>query len=452
MSENAMLDTPAQAVAELTPGTAHGAVEIAAQSALSAAASAASAGAAAGAASAAAAVGTGEGETVTEAQALEAIFEARTTGNNKEADRLTALLEAARKAPAAFSSPGEFATGVGAGEAMGFSDGEAIPGLLAETESALGRSGAAAGAGAELAEVPEPNRLRITHLSEADKSDQIAIHALTKKGMPLAEAVQRILGPLGGAGAGVQSSASQAGAVSGQHAASHGAQQQQQQSAQEHFGRESGNTGGPGESVAGLEAMVMNLERQIDEIADSSGLYGADAARLTKQLSRANARLEAARIEAAIAERESARENGAFESQRAANEAAVVQQYPALSDPNSALFQLWYDLSLAAHSPAHPDHGKAQSVDGPAYFATKAAKILGARPGAARPAIPAVPAPLASQSRPATRPAAGNKGSAPLPPAKTAADLAREAEAAFESATTGRLETHRRAIGGILTR
>ena len=42
--------------------------------------------------------------------------------------------------------------------------------------------------------------------------------------------------------------------------------------------------------------------------------------------------------------------------------------------------------------------------------------------------------------------------STPPPPAKTSADLARESEAAFEAASTGRFETARRQIGGIITR
>jgi hypothetical protein len=387
MPDPATLKTPAQAVVEPTSVTAPAAVESVTPTPEPA------------------------GETVTEAQALEAIFEARTTGNNKEADRLTKLLESARNAPVK-AEPAEVVEPPAA---------EVTPPVEPAPATEPPAGTAPAGDDHE----KEPNRLRITHLSDADKSDQIAIHALTKKGVPLAEAVQRILGPLPSA--------------------------QPTPAATETPGSEQTQPA-PDTSITDLESAVTQLEQQLDELSSSEGgLQGPDAARITKELSRANANLAAAKIAASFAEREAARENSAFEAQQQANDEATRKQYPALNDENSPLFQLWYELSVAAHSPSHPDHAKAQSVDSPAYFAAKAAKILGLA-SASKPAAPVVPAPPAAQPPPATRPAAANKGSAPPPPAKTVADVAREAEAAFDAATTGRLDVARRSIGGLIIR
>jgi len=337
--------------------------------------------------------------------------------------------------------------------------------------ASLDADGAAAAADAESISTPgseppaggrspeeerEPNRLRITHLSDADKSDQIAIHALTKKGVPLAEAVQRILGPLPNA-LNAQGMTQGQGGPNNAQGAQGGRMALEIPGMNSMPSTQSASAGAQGTSIAALEAEVAELERQLDATTRGGGsLYGAEAARVTKELSRMNARLEAARFAAAVSEREQAREQarelGAFEAQRDANDAAARKQFPALNHENSPLFQLWYELSVAAHSPTHPDHAKAQSVDGPMHFAAKAARMLGAQGAAVRGGGPAMPAYPAAQPPPAIRPAAANKGSAPPPPARTAADIAREAEAAFEAATTGNFRAYRRPIGSIITR
>ncbi|TCO87800.1 hypothetical protein EV701_12099 [Chthoniobacter flavus] len=392
---------------------------------------------------------------------MEAIFEARTTGNNKEADRLTALLEAARQAPASASASADSAAAASLD-----ADGAAAAAAAAVDPESISTPGSEPPAGGRAPEEErEPNRLRITHLTDADKSDQIAIHALTKKGVPLAEAVQRILGPLPNALGGQGLSNSQGGPNNAQ-GLPNGQSAQGGRMALEIPGMnfvqgaasaQSTPSGAQGTSIAALEAEVAELERQLDATTRGGGsLYGSEAARVTKELSRMNARLEAARFAAAVSEREHAREQarelGAFEAQRDANDAAARKQFPALNHENSPLFQLWYELSVAAHSPTHPDHAKAQSVDGPMHFAAKAARMLGAQGAAGRGGGPAMPAVPAAQPPPAIRPAAANKGSAPPPPARTAADIAREAEAAFEAATTGNFRAYRRPIGSIITR
>lgn len=199
-------------------------------------------------------------------------------------------------------------------------------------------------------------------------------------------------------------------------------------------------------TIADMEANVMDLEAKLDDANPLDPEYKS----ITKQLSRANADLSAARIAIPIAERESAREDAVFATQRETADASARQQYPALNDPNSAMFQLWYEYSLAAHNPGHVDHAKAQDINAPLYFAQKAAKTLGLVKPVAK--APVIPAPPAAQLPPATRPAAATKGSTPPPPAKTSADNARDAEAEFEAATTGRMPAVRPRVGGVIIR
>ncbi|EDY16920.1 hypothetical protein CfE428DRAFT_5549 [Chthoniobacter flavus Ellin428] len=234
---------------------------------------------------------------------MEAIFEARTTGNNKEADRLTALLEAARQAPASASASADSAAAASLD-----ADGAAAAAAAAVDPESISTPGSEPPAGGRAPEEErEPNRLRITHLTDADKSDQIAIHALTKKGVPLAEAVQRILGPLPNALGGQGLSNSQGGPNNAQ-GLPNGQSAQGGRMALEIPGMnfvqgaasaQSTPSGAQGTSIAALEAEVAELERQLDATTRGGGsLYGSEAARVTKELSRMNARLEAARFAA----------------------------------------------------------------------------------------------------------------------------------------------------------
>lgn len=336
----------------------------------------------------------------TAGEIMEALFEARTIGDGKEASRLTELLDKAQQAPA-IAEPVEPVEAVTP---------EPEPTLEPTPEPAESITPPV-----DPEEGKEPNRLRITHLSEADKSDQIAIHALTKKGMPLAEAYQRILGPM---------PTTAAAPVEPEPASP---------------------------TLQDLESTVTNLEAQIDQIAAEGVLFGPEQAKLTKELSRANAKLEAAKTASAFTERENARETSSFEAERSKVDSEVRKEFPAVNDESTELFQLYRDLALAAHSPNHPDHAKAQSVDAPRFFITKAAKILGTKPTGTKAPATAVPPVPAAQPPPATRPAAATKGSAPPPPAKTSADKRQDAEAEFEAASTGRAGGSRR-IGGTIIR
>lgn len=351
---------------------------------------------------------------------LDAATDARLEGNEKEADRLDALLQSRTSDPAQAEEPTDLAA--------------ANEDTTEEDEEA----------GDEAPEVPTgdqppapdgklPDRIRINHLSEEDKAAQNAINALTRGGMTLKEATARVLG------------------------AAQAEPEPEPEAEPEALAPETEP------EVAELEQKVADLKARLRAEGASEGLYNETIADLTAELSEANAELSATRREVrqrsqqeASQEQQAQREAAAFEAQRNAVFTDTVKKFPTMGDKQSEHWQLASDLALAAQNPQHRDHAKSLSVEAPEYFATKAAKVLGIQPATGTAPAKARPTPPASPTAqpPATRPASGTRGSAPPAAQKSAAERAAQLEAETDAILEGRASSPRRSMlrGGVFVR
>jgi hypothetical protein len=184
-------------------------------------------------------------------------------------------------------------------------------------------------------------------------------------------------------------------------------------------------------TVAELESTVQDLERQIDEAASGEGLYGPDAARLTKELSRANAALAVARSEAVMAEREQATYVASLTAQRNTVLKNTIEDYPDMAKRDSVQFRLAAQLSREAADPSHPNHEQSLSVEAPNFFAVEAARLLNLKPKNSAPASkPSTPANEATPpaSAPKPGPVSGSRQTLPPSPEQSAADRVKAGE------------------------
>lgn len=253
-----------------------------------------------------------------------------------------------------------------------------VPVVEKSPEEIAAEATAAEEAKAAAEEVKEPNRVRINHLSEPDKAAQLAINALTKGGMSLLEATQRVLG----VGKSEPAPEPELEPVI------------------------------PPEITA-LETEIAALEAKMDEAGAGEGLLNKDFTDLTKQLSKANAKLEAARSRhESAAETQAVVSDATFEQQRHGVLVATAKDFPQMTDKTSEQWKLARKLAKAASDPLDEDYQKSLSLDAPRYFAEQAAKLLGIKPKtAAAPSAPQPPTP----STPSTQPPKPS----PVPGSKT---------------------------------
>lgn len=253
-----------------------------------------------------------------------------------------------------------------------------VPVVEKSPEEIAAEATAAEEAKAAAEEAKEPNRVRINHLSEPDKAAQLAINALTKGGMSLLEATQRVLG----VGKSEPAPEPELEPVI------------------------------PPEITA-LETEIAALEAKMDEAGAGEGLLNKDFTDLTKQLSKANAKLEAARSRhESAAETQAVVSDATFEQQRHGVLVATAKDFPQMTDKTSEQWKLARKLAKAASDPLDEDYQKSLSLDAPRYFAEQAAKLLGIKPKtAAAPSAPQPPTP----STPSTQPPKPS----PVPGSKT---------------------------------
>lgn len=285
-------------------------------------------------------------------------------------------------------------------EATATTTDEATGDLPSQTPEEIAAAKAAEDEAKALDEAKISNRPRLTHLSEPDKAKANAIILLTRSGLSLAEATQRVLG--------TQTSTETATEV--ESAPSQTAQ---------------------------LEAEVAGLETKLDEAGAAEGLYNSDIANLTKQLSRANAKLEARRM---VLDQPSVKEvvdDAQFVSERQKVIASTVNDYPAMKDRTSALWRLSSQIAREMQDKTSPEYKERQEVHDPRIAVERAAKLLAIKPvGALVTAVVQQPTTQTVAAKPG--PAPGSRQSAPPPPAKTAAEIAAISEARTLAITEGR--------------
>lgn len=196
-------------------------------------------------------------------------------------------------------------------------------------------------------------------------------------------------------------------------------------------------------AITALEAEVTEIERLMDEAGASEGLFTPEVAKLTKELSRANSKLEATRQAAktiadvrVIQETERAQMNEAQIKQAwETSKADVAKAYPQMQDANSPMQLVANGLALKMQDPAHPDHAELFKPTAPKFVADKAAEMLKiAVASAAKPET--APAKTAA---PVARPAPGSRASSVPAPTQTAEQLI---AAAREKATRSIIGGH----------
>lgn len=167
--------------------------------------------------------------------------------------------------------------------------------------------------------------------------------------------------------------------------------------------------------ITSLETEVARLEGLMDEAGNGEGLLNKEFTDLTKQLSKANANLAAARSRyESAAETHAVVDQASIEKQRSDVLKATAREYPQMTDKNSEQWKLARDLAKAASDPSHPDYETCCSEDAPRFFAVKAAKLLQIKPATAVPVAPQPPtASTPSTQPPKPGPAPGSRTTAP---------------------------------------
>lgn len=170
--------------------------------------------------------------------------------------------------------------------------------------------------------------------------------------------------------------------------------------------------------IAELEQEVTRLEAELDTAGANEGVFDKNVSELTKQLSRANARLEAKR-ESHLNQTSVKGEvdDAMFEQQREGVLSATARDYPQMRDKTSEQWALAKDLATAAaNDKTHPDYKHVVGLEAPRYFAEKAARFLGIKTATAAPSTPSQPpASPASSGPPKPGPAPGSRQTAPQP-------------------------------------
>ncbi len=253
------------------------------------------------------------------------------------------------------------------------------------------------------------DRQRIAHLSEEDKLASAAINLLTRKGLSLAEATQRVLGDINPPAAPAAQPAAPAPA--------------------------------PGEDLPALLARQTELETVLENAAKGENLFDADINAASNELRKITARIVKAEMAKEMAElRESVKaqkqtetdaRQTVFEAARDKAWQETRNQYTELSDSESPLYLMTKAIAdMARTDPEHPLHVHARTAGFVKHCAAKAAARLGVTPASkAAPASNGKTAPPAAPAAaPRPGPASGSRASAP--PAPAPSKEARVAESA----------------------
>lgn len=243
-----------------------------------------------------------------------------------------------------------------------------------------------------------PERIRLSHLSPKDRELQLAIHSLTKSGMSLEDATNRVMArPV------EQASQEQQLTEAQQLEVQHGAIQDEMKILEE----------------SGEQPSVELINRLVDIKAD---------------LKIAKERERTAAHEAEVANRQSLQTQAQTVEQRALTKA--VELYPQIADENSAL---WKEANRIATDPTHPDYDASYRTNPSAALAVSkiAATNLGILPAKAapKPASPSV-----SQPGPTAKPAAASKSTTPLPPKPSAQEIRKASEESTLAAIEGDMD------------
>lgn len=185
--------------------------------------------------------------------------------------------------------------------------------------------------------------------------------------------------------------------------------------------------------ILDLEGEVSRIEALIDARGEAEGLVDKEYADLTKELSKANARLEAARVRIEIGQREAVREQAEHKEVEAEwNDSLkqAVDAYPDMRNRESAQWIIAAKLCQDANDPKHPDHAKSKEPYAPMFFATKAAQRLGKTAASA-------PAPVPSQPTVKTPAPAAGKQPAPVQTQKTEREVIQDSAAKTEAMLLG---------------
>lgn len=195
-------------------------------------------------------------------------------------------------------------------------------------------------------------------------------------------------------------------------------------------------------TITDMEAEVAAIEAKMDEAGADEGLFTPQIAKLTQQLSKANAKLEATRQSAktladvkTISAAERVQQSEAQLKQAwKTQEAEAVKLFPDMANPNSALAVIARGLAAQMQDPehslnaGHPLKSRLSEADAPRFLAEEAAKLLKIVPQVAKPAAP-TPAKTTAPTKEVARPAPGSRTTAPPAAEKTAQDILAEAEA-----------------------
>lgn len=245
----------------------------------------------------------------------------------------------------------------------------------------------------------DPDRIRLNHLPEAEKAQQIAIHALTKTGVSLADATDFVLGRREKTPATEEPPKPKVEAKSDPEIASIEKQIADGRTKLKEIAAKRKELSAEG-TLFGDELSALEDE-QTETLADIAEVSGhlADAKRQKAEFQR--------RAD------EDSRQRESFDSQRDAVAAQVAVKYPEMADHKSVHWMLAAQIAAQIANPGHPDHEKSWAVDAPDYCAEEAAKLLGRKPsGTATPpvqpaAIPGVRIPTVASGAKATAPVIG---------------------------------------------
>ncbi len=254
---------------------------------------------------------------------------------------------------------------------------------------------------------PEPketNRVRINHLSEPDKAAQIAINALTKGGMTLREATQRVLGQ-----------------------------------------EESAPTPEPEAPVTPpeitlLQQQVAAAEATVEAIEAEEGLYGPSVGKANRELNRLVAKLEA-KLESQEVAAKLPNIKGEVDDvlYRKAQDTILqetIKEFPQAADKEGPLWLLADAIAKKALAEGHPLHDKLFGLEAPRFFIQEAARQIGLKP-ASVPSTPQPPKPTqAAPKTPVAPVAPGSRGTIVQPQA-TSQDLIKMVEGNLASVLAG---------------
>lgn len=258
------------------------------------------------------------------------------------------------------------------------------------------------------------DRVRLNHLSDPEKAEANAIVALTRGGMSLKEATQRVLGNFGG----------------------NTEPEPQAPETPPH--------------IVTLESKLADVRAKLKEEKKEGALGTPEIDALEDERSVLIAQLAVARnaietagvIKGELTEAE-------FQRTRQTVLNAAVNAYPSMKDKTSTQWLVAKGIGEQMRDPDHPDHARLFESNAPMFIATKAAEKLGIKPAGTPPAPVTQQTPAPKAAKPG--PARGSSQSAPPQPQKTVEQRIAESEVNLLAALEGRpVKAPSRTAGGAL--